>query len=836
MKLFDKSMDYNLVSVIAGPGYGKSEMVRRYLHEFEGKAVYMQLQKIHNVPSVFWEDFKRTLNLQYPDVKMDDTEFPESLVKFSVLYRKLISFMNPEEKNLMIFDNLQAVDSPEVQYFLQNICSLEIHNLTVMIVSHYLPSYIQLTNSVFRITSTDLSFTKDEIKAYFMEKKMPKVNDYDEILEMTTGWPLMIYLITEHGRENIELYGDLHGMELLETNNIFEECFFSQYDLEIRHLFISLALLNSFDMEIVYRVNPALTEEARGILLNNPFAIYNSFRNTFTFQKLYKEFLVNKKNRLNSYQRESLFYTAARYYSEEGNFREAIFCYSECRLYDQMAIVIQNLLENLPEDTRRYKYENFQYYIGLINTLPSDVLDRYPYLWFVKATIYSLISEYDKAYEVCIMLEKDLLSKTDTQSRELLGEIYLLLAEVLVGKCSLGILDCQIKADKLLPNGSRFTKKSFLAVGNNSAFYLPIHKDPKTGKTDMRNPPGTVDALVAEFLEAEPYMSRLMHGFTSGLSYLMAAEAAYETGDFDRAREMAYKSIYAAKVENQHDIYCNAYIVLSKLSLANGDLNSATHNVNEIKTIIEKNRLKSLYDLRDCLVSWFEITIGNPENCVEWIKKDISDNKRGLQWYTGRDMRIHAYYLLATGQYVILLSYLQTFSEKAEKLKLWISLLNIHIIKAICYYKSGDFANAIEAFYMAYQMSYDNNIIMPFIEMGRYIRSLLIYIKNLDDPRFDNKWVEKLHKRSSTNAKRLISLKRENTRLDIAPSEENAKLSEKETEVLRALSQGLTREEISKSMKVSLGTVKKHITNVYSKLGAVNRADAIYIATGQKLL
>jgi LuxR family maltose regulon positive regulatory protein len=54
--------------------------------------------------------------------------------------------------------------------------------------------------------------------------------------------------------------------------------------------------------------------------------------------------------------------------------------------------------------------------------------------------------------------------------------------------------------------------------------------------------------------------------------------------------------------------------------------------------------------------------------------------------------------------------------------------------------------------------------------------------------------------------------------------------------VLTELSQGLTREEIAGHLSLSVNTVKSVIRSVYNKLGAVNRADAVRIATSLGLL
>ena len=62
------------------------------------------------------------------------------------------------------------------------------------------------------------------------------------------------------------------------------------------------------------------------------------------------------------------------------------------------------------------------------------------------------------------------------------------------------------------------------------------------------------------------------------------------------------------------------------------------------------------------------------------------------------------------------------------------------------------------------------------------------------------------------------------------------KLSNREMDVLVGLSQGLTREEIAGAASILPNTVKSVTRSVYNKLGAMNKADAVRIATQRGIL
>jgi len=61
-------------------------------------------------------------------------------------------------------------------------------------------------------------------------------------------------------------------------------------------------------------------------------------------------------------------------------------------------------------------------------------------------------------------------------------------------------------------------------------------------------------------------------------------------------------------------------------------------------------------------------------------------------------------------------------------------------------------------------------------------------------------------------------------------------LSERELEILRLIAAGRSNEEIAQTLVIALGTVKKHINNIYGKLGVHSRTQALVQAKALKLL
>jgi LuxR family maltose regulon positive regulatory protein len=123
---------------------------------------------------------------------------------------------------------------------------------------------------------------------------------------------------------------------------------------------------------------------------------------------------------------------------------------------------------------------------------------------------------------------------------------------------------------------------------------------------------------------------------------------------------------------------------------------------------------------------------------------------------------------------------------------------------------------------------------MPFIELGKDMRTLTSFALREPDNVIPKTWLESVNRKSATYAKRQVhaitGYKRANNITD------NVAISPREHEILTDLSHGLSRAEIAASRRLSINTVKMVINNVFMKLGAENLADAIRIATERKII
>jgi LuxR family maltose regulon positive regulatory protein len=155
-------------------------------------------------------------------------------------------------------------------------------------------------------------------------------------------------------------------------------------------------------------------------------------------------------------------------------------------------------------------------------------------------------------------------------------------------------------------------------------------------------------------------------------------------------------------------------------------------------------------------------------------------------------------------------------------------------LEACVHCKMKDRAKAFAALLEAWETASPNEIIMPFLELGKDMRTLTAAALKESCPGIPRDWLEKINRKSASYAKRhahVITEYRQANRLSGGIT-----LSPRETEILKDLSHGLSRAEIASSRNLSINTVKMVINNIYSKMGAENMADLVRIAVEQKMI
>ncbi len=149
-------------------------------------------------------------------------------------------------------------------------------------------------------------------------------------------------------------------------------------------------------------------------------------------------------------------------------------------------------------------------------------------------------------------------------------------------------------------------------------------------------------------------------------------------------------------------------------------------------------------------------------------------------------------------------------------------------------FKKRNKAAAFDTLRTAYEESFPNDIVMPFIELGKDMRTLIASFMREGDGSIPKEWLESINKRAALYAKYQVQIiadyKKETGITGDKP------LSSRETEILHDLCAGLSLSDIAVKQCLSISTVKMNINHIETKLNTHGTANIIRDAIEKNLL
>jgi LuxR family maltose regulon positive regulatory protein len=329
---------------------------------------------------------------------------------------------------------------------------------------------------------------------------------------------------------------------------------------------------------------------------------------------------------------------------------------------------------------------------------------------------------------------------------------------------------------------------------------------------------------------AIPHISAVMNGCTYGMDDLARTEIAYFKGDMDRAEKLAYQALYKARERNQYEIENRALFYLLRLSIARGDTAAIQELVTLLNAQLEAAEFLNRYTFYDIVTGWFYAQTNQTEKIAPWLRSDFEESELNSLQY-GLETLVRIKWNISGKRYAAALASMES-PKNIYGLGIFIfGKIVLKVLESVCLYHLNETPEAIRALEAAYGLSESNALNMPFIEMGKDMRTLAGIALKDKTCHIPRPWLEHIRRSSSAYAKKLFAVTEQSRGRAQRQQTGTTELSPREMEILTGLSQGLTREELAENGDISINTVKSVIKNIYNKLGAVNRADAVRIAT-----
>ena len=324
------------------------------------------------------------------------------------------------------------------------------------------------------------------------------------------------------------------------------------------------------------------------------------------------------------------------------------------------------------------------------------------------------------------------------------------------------------------------------------------------------------------------------------------AELLYERNELERAQGVLGECLAFARENGTVDSLISAYIMQSRIARALGNTDAAQRYLQELEetgTEVGLKRVILSVKLENVRLHWLAGDIPAAQALLlQIIQMQSLDHSPGYSWpaqdVDSVDM-MRWRLMIATGQSTQAEVELKQAFKAATASQRHRRSLKIRILTASALMASGKVNAAMRAFTEALTIASEDGFVRTFLDEGRDIENLLQLWaqKHRQHP-------EKLQL-SENFSQQLFgeSLNSTTTKAhaQAAPSQTVSQplsqpLTKRELEILTHLAKGSRTRVIAEALFVSEVTVKAHLRNINSKLGAHGRVEAVAIARDLQII
>jgi LuxR family maltose regulon positive regulatory protein len=289
-----------------------------------------------------------------------------------------------------------------------------------------------------------------------------------------------------------------------------------------------------------------------------------------------------------------------------------------------------------------------------------------------------------------------------------------------------------------------------------------------------------------------------------GFAHVCLSALFYEWDDLEQASEYAYMGLEYSKITGHSEIEMNCYRQLAFIYQAQGDSERVREILDQAEAVIQKHYLSRLWGPEHVQLALAQNDLIQAQY---WMEKVIGEYGAAIH-YPAIPLE-PAKLALAKGDKADAADYLANSYRKASQDGIHYAQIEIRILQALT---SLDEEQGIAFLSEALAWGEPEGFVRVFVDYGEAFMPLLHRAARMGiQTDYVFRLLSAMEKAAETNTPVIQPL--------IKP------LSVRELEVLRLVADGKSNQEISAELVIALGTVKRHIFNIFNKLDAKNRTE-----------
>lgn len=827
------------LSLVSAPaGFGKTTLVSQWASNCDRPVVWLSLDERDNDVIRFLTYFIEAIRVVFPTagkgilVALRSTQLPQIHSVFSQLMNELHTL---QKAFTIVIDDYHLINNPSIKEGLSFLVIQMPFHMNLTIVSRDIPnlplSKLRAKNQLTELNVKDLRFTDIET-AYFLNQVMGlslTKKNITELEKKTEGWVagLQLAALSIQGHKDVtRLIETFVGSHHFVMDYLLDEVLV-QLPENVHTFLMATSILDRFSAPLCEAVlsndlnhSGWNSQETIAYLVrNNLFVIpldheRSWYRYHHLFADLLKSRLEKKRKQLSRdhdiipelHKRASLWYEnnhftlEAFYHAVEANDIESASRLVEGGggvplLYRGAATPVLHWLESLP----------------------SAVLDANPSLRVLYASTLLFVGRVGEVEKVLITAEHALsILPQNEKNKNLKGCISATRATLAVPQNDLSrIIECSRHAIEYL---NPVNLPVLAAVKWTLGYAYQMQGNHKTARESYEEALKSSEAIghfvitilasigLGHLFETENQLQLAKNNYkkvldldghftfpASSVAYLGLSRIAYEQNHITEALDLIQQAIQLAQHLENMDTLAVCELFHAKLNLAQGQISETKKLLKKAsQSLHQNNYAKNMYK-----VAQFEVL-------TRLHLKDISSADYLVQKYnlTNEQIRVH----LALGETAQALSKIAAMPQDS---------MEMQVLHALALFQAGEIKKAVVPLLKALETAETEGHLRVFLDEGAPMEALLT---NALQYEIMTDYINTILVQFSTKCPLM------------------ATLTQRELEVLRLIAQGLTNEEISKTLFVTLNTIKGHNQRIFSKLQVKSRTEAILRTQELKLL
>jgi LuxR family maltose regulon positive regulatory protein len=825
--LLEQAIQNRVVIVRAGAGYGKTQAVYSFVKKQNVRTAWVQLSERDNIGERFWENFTAGIAGISGEtaVKLAEMDFPATERQFDRYLKIPQEDVVSRENYIIVYDDLHLLTDKTVLRFIERTVASAFPNITSILISRTEPSLnlmnLESKRLLARITEEDLRFTRDEMTAYFgLLGISPSPQTVSSIYYDTEGWAFAIHLAGLSLRNASS--GAAYVNQALRSNifKLIDSEIMAPLPLPVQRFLIKLSLIDHLVPELLAELaqDPSILDRMKGL---DSFIRFDMYLNAYHIHHLFLDYLKGRQNELTESDKKDLWLKTAAWCTANNQKLDAISYYEKAGDYEQLINVVYTLPAILPNRMARMLLE-------IMERAPAEIFDQIAHAHVLRTGLYLTLEMFDKSREelTAVITKLEAQSPSPTVYRTLTG-CYNLLGFIGMNTCSY-TRDYDyvhyFKKARQYYEFNKFETRPPISTIPLSSYLCRVNSEEK----------GEMEKYIEAISAVIPYASVTFGGCTMGMDDLCRGELAFFRGDVSEAEQFLLQARRNARRGNQYETENRAFFYLLRIYLARGNHEAIQEVLKQLEAQLNEQYYLARFTYHDIVTGWYYAHTGQEDKLAPWLKNDFEESDLNSIVF-GLEVLVKAKYHFAERRYPAALAVLESRGTRSSLWDFVLGRVEKKALEAVCYYQLRDREGAFTALEAAYKLANPNAISMPFIELGKDMRTLAEAALKDKAPGLPPDWLERIRLDAAAYAKKLFTLT-EQYRSASPRQGDSVSLSRREMEVLTSLYQGMTREEIASLSSLSVNTVKSVVSHIYNKLGAVNKADALRIAASLGLV